>query len=155
MRCASAFVALVLLAGTANVALAQEDHAMITPDQIKWGPAPDILPKGAQIAVLYGDPRKEGLFAFRLKVPAGYKVPPHSHPVIESVTVISGTFKLGMGETADPAKLQAFPAGSYFAFPPGTPHFAGADEETVVQISTNGPWGITYVNPKDDPRKTQ
>lgn len=128
---------------------------MVTPDQIKWGPAPDVLPKGAQIAVLYGDPRKEGLFAFRLKVPAGYKVPPHTHPTIESVTVISGTFKLGMGKTADPAKLQALPAGSYFAFPPGTAHFAGADEETVVQISTNGPWGIAYVNPKDDPRKTQ
>jgi quercetin dioxygenase-like cupin family protein len=155
MRCASALVALVLLAGAATPALAAEDHVMVTPDQIKWGPAPAALPKGAEAAVIYGDPGKEGLFAMRLKLPAGYKVAPHTHPTIESVTVISGTFKLGMGETADAAKLQTFPAGSYFAFPPGTPHFTGADEETVIQISTVGPWGLTYVNPKDDPRKTQ
>ncbi len=99
---------------------------MVAPDQIKWGPAPDVLPKGAQVAVIFGDPRKEGLFAFRLKLPAGYKVAPHTHPTIEAVTVISGTFKLGMGGTADPAKLEALPAGSFFAFPPGTPHFAGS-----------------------------
>ena len=155
MRCASALVALVLLAGAATPALAKEDHVMVTPDQIKWGPAPDVRPKGAQLAVIYGDPRKEGLFAMRLKFPAGYKIAPHTHPTIESVTVISGTLKLGMGETADPAKLQALPAGSYFVFPPSTAHFAGADDETVVQISTVGPWGLTYINPKDDPRKTQ
>jgi quercetin dioxygenase-like cupin family protein len=154
MRCTSAIFALTLMVGT-NVALAQDDHVMVQPDQIKWGPGPAALPSGAQIAVLYGDPSKEGLFAFRLKVPAGYKVPPHTHPTIEAVTVISGTFKLGMGETADESKAQPLPAGSFFAFPPGTAHYVFAGEETVIQISTNGPWGITYINPKDDPRQSQ
>ena len=109
--------------------------------------------KGAEFAVLFGDPSKEGLFAMRLKLPKGYEIPPHSHPKPEVVTVISGTFRLGMGETADQSKAQTLPAGSFFAFPPGMAHYASADGETVVQISTNGPWGLTYVNPKDDPRQ--
>ena len=143
----------LLLANTA--ALAQDNHTMVQPDQVKWAAAPAALPKGAEIAVLYGDPGKEGLFAMRLKLPDGYKIAPHTHPTIEAVTVISGTFKLGMGDTADEAKAQMLPAGSFFAFPPGTPHYAFTEGETIVQISTNGPWGLTYVNPKDDPRQSQ
>ena len=82
---------------------------------------------------MFGDPTKEGLFALRLKFPAGYAVPPHTHPVDEVVTVVSG----------------------FFALPPGMAHFAYIDEETVVQITTNGPWGLKYVNPADDPQKSQ
>ena len=154
MRCTSAIFAIALVLSTSG-ALAQDTHTVVQPDQIKWGPAPAAFPPGAQMAVVYGDPSKEGLFAFRLKLPTGFKVPPHTHPVIEAVTVLSGTFKLGMGETADEAKAQPLPAGSFFAFPPGTAHFVFIGEETVIQISTNGPWGITYVNPKDDPRQSQ
>ena len=105
--------------------------------------------------MLFGDPSKEGLFAMRVKFPAGYAIPPHTHPVDEVVTVVSGTFKLGMGETADKGAANPLPAGSFFALPPNTAHFAYADEETVVQITTIGPWGLTYINPADDPRKTQ
>ena len=128
---------------------------MVTPAEIKWGPAPPVLPAGAQAAVVYGDPTKAGLFALRLKFPSGYKVAPHTHPVVEAVTVISGTFKLGMGEKADEASAHPLPAGSFFAFAPGTPHYAFMEGETVVQISTVGPWGLTYVDPKDDPRQSQ
>ena len=71
------------------------------------------------------------------------------------MTVISGTFRLGMGETAEPGKAQALPAGSFFALPPGTAHYGLMDEDTVVQVNSTGPWGLTYVNPKDDPRKSQ
>lgn len=140
------------LAGYASVASAQEQHAMVAPDDITWGPAPNVLPPGAEAALLFGDPSKEGLFALRLKFPAGYAVPPHTHPVDEVVTVISGTFKLGMGEAADESATTALPAGSFFALPIGTAHFVYTDEETVIQISTTGPWGLTYVNPEDDPR---
>ena len=112
-----------------------------------------MLPTGAQAAVLFGDPTKKGLFALRLKVPAGYAVPPHTHPADEVVTVISGTFNLGMGKTADRGATKALPAGSFVALPPGTPHYVYTDEETVIQINTNGPWGLKYVNPADDPRK--
>ena len=76
----------------------------------------------------------------------------HTHPVDEVVTVISGTFSLGMGETADQSKAQALPAGSFFALPPDTAHYVFIDEETIIQISTIGPWGLKYVNPEDDPR---
>jgi quercetin dioxygenase-like cupin family protein len=146
--------AVVAFAGVASTASADEmdGHEIIAPQEIKWGPAPAVLPPGAEAAVLFGDPNKEGLFALRLKLPEGYSVPPHTHPVDEVVTVISGTFSLGMGETADQSKAQPLPAGSFFALPPGTAHYVFIDEETVIQISTIGPWGLTYVNPEDDPR---
>lgn len=144
----------VALAGIASTAPADtmDGHTIIAPQEIKWGPAPAVLPPGAEAAVLFGDPSKEGLFALRLKLPEGYSVPPHMHPVDEVVTVISGTFSLGMGETADQSKAQPLPAGSFFALPPGEAHYVFIDEETVIQISTVGPWGLTYVNPADDPR---
>src|SRR5262245_25103435 len=130
-----------------------EGHTSVSPQDIKWGPAPALLPSGAEAALLFGDPGKEGLFVLRLKFPKGYRVPPHTHPVDEVLTVMSGTFVLGMGETADQSKAQPFPAGSFHALPPGTAHYVFIDEETVVQISTVGPWGLTYVSPKDDPRR--
>jgi quercetin dioxygenase-like cupin family protein len=132
------------------------DHTVVSAQDIKWSKGPSSLPQGAESAVLYGDPAKEGMFAFRLKFPKGYRIPPHSHPKPEIVTVISGTFRLGMGEVSDPSKAQVLPAGSFFVMTPGMVHTAFADEETVVQLNTTGPWGITYVDPKDDPRqKTQ
>jgi quercetin dioxygenase-like cupin family protein len=147
----------VAFAGVASTAPAEtmDGHTIVSPQDIKWGPAPAVLPPGAEAAVLFGDPSKEGLFALRLKLPEGYSVPPHTHPVDEAVTVISGTFSLGMGEAADQSKAQSLPAGSFFVLPPGTAHYVFIDEETVIQISTNGPWGLTYVNPEDDPRKSQ
>ena len=147
--------AVVTVASLASTAPAEtmDGHTVVAPQEIKWGPAPAVLPPGAEAAVLFGDPTKEGLFAYRLKLPGGYRVPPDTHPVDEVVTVISGTFNLGMGETADQSKAQALPAGSFFALPPGTAHYVFIDEETVIQISTNGPWGLKYVNPGDDPRQ--
>jgi quercetin dioxygenase-like cupin family protein len=148
-------IAAVAVAAVASMAPAdaKEGHTIVPPQEIKWGPAPDTLPPGAKAAVLFGDPDKEGLFVLRLKFPAGYSVAPHTHPVYEVVTVISGTFYKGMGATADPRKARALPAGSFFALPPDTAHYVFMEEETVIQISTNGPWGLTYINPKDDPRK--
>ncbi|MBB3454768.1 quercetin dioxygenase-like cupin family protein [Rhizobium sp. BK313] len=154
-------IAQTLLIGTAVLgvslfmapAQAAEDHVLVLPDKVQWGPAPPVLPAGAKAAVLYGDPAKEGQFALRLKLPRGYHVPPHTHPVDENVTVISGRFQLGMGEAADKSKAKALPAGSFFSLPPGMVHYVYTDEETVIQINTVGPWGLKYVNPKDDPRK--
>ena len=148
-------IAAVAVAGVASTAPAEamEGHTIVLPQEIKWGPAPAVLPPGAEAAVLFGDPAKEGLFALRLKLPEGYSVPPHTHPVDEVVTVISGTFSMGMGETADQSKAQPLPAGSFFALPPGMAHHVFIDEDTVIQISTNGPWDLNYVNPKDDPRQ--
>jgi quercetin dioxygenase-like cupin family protein len=134
--------------------LAEEPaHKIITTDAVEWKAAPASLPAGAQAAVLYGDPAKDGLFAMRLKLPAGYHIPPHTHPKPEVVTVISGTARLGMGETADQEKAQRLPAGSFFALPPGMAHYAFTDEETVIQLNSFGPWAINYVRQEDDPRK--
>jgi quercetin dioxygenase-like cupin family protein len=147
-------IAVLSLAGVASTAPAgtMEGHSIVAPQEIEWGPAPAVLPPGAEAAVLFGDPSKESLFTLRLKLPAGYRVPPHTHPVDEVVTVISGTFSLGMGETTDQSSAQPLPAGSFFALPPGMAHYVFIDEETVIQINTIGPWGLTYINPADNPR---
>ena len=144
----------VALAGVVPVASAQDGHKMLSPQEIKWAPAPPSIPPGAEAAVLYGDPSKDEMFAMRLKFPKGYKIAPHTHPKPEILTVISGTFRLGMGETADHAKATAFAPGSFIALSPGTAHFAFADDDnTVVQLNSTGPWSLSYINQADDPRK--
>lgn len=121
-------------------------------DKIKWQDGPPSLPTGAQIAVLEGDPGKEGPFVFRVKVPDGYRIPPHTHPKTERVTVISGTFNIGMGEKFDEQAGKPMPAGTYGYWETGMKHFVWVKGETVVQFHGMGPWSIQYVNPKDDPR---
>jgi quercetin dioxygenase-like cupin family protein len=146
---------IVAVAALSTIAVTEEtmDHKLMTPEEIQWGAGPPSLPAGAQATVLYGDPSKEGLFAMRLKFPKGYVIPPHTHPKPEVVTVISGTFRLGVGETGDASQAKALTAGSFIALSPGTAHFAAADEDTVVQLNSFGPWAVNYVNPKDDPRQ--
>ena len=122
-------------------------------ENTKWVSGPASLPKGAMIAVLEGDPNKEGPFAFRIKAPDGYQIPPHTHPKTERVTVLSGTFHIGMGEKFDAKATQAMPAGTYGHWPAGMKHFVRVEGETIVQFHGDGPWIITYLNPADDPRK--
>jgi len=129
-------------------------HAMRASD-LKWGPVPPVLPKGGQLAVLAGDPTKEGLFVIRIKAPAGYKIPAHHHPTDELVTVISGTFAVGMGDKLDEAKADQLKAGDFVSLPKNMNHFAMAPVESVVEISSMGPFQITYVNPADNPNVTQ
>lgn len=121
--------------------------------ELTWRDGPPSLPRGAKIAVLEGDPMQPGPFTFRLRFPSGYRIPPHFHPVIEHVTVVSGAFSVGQGDRWDDSKLVRLDAGDFIHMPPGSRHFALATGETVVQLHSIGPWGITYVNPQDDPRK--
>ncbi len=130
-------------------------HRMLLPGDFKWTDAPASLPKGAKVSVIHGDPSAPGIFAMRISIPAGYKVPPHSHPAEEHVTVISGEFYMGMGDTWDESKGHGLPAGSAAVMPVGTRHFAWCKEATVIQLHAMGPWGITYVNPQDDPRNAK
>ncbi len=129
------------------------DIDLFTADKIKWQFGPPSLPKGAMIAVLEGDPTKEGPFVFRVKIPDGYRVPPHTHPKTERVTVVSGTFNIGMGDKFDPAATRPMPAGTYGFWPAGMKHFVWAKGETVLQFHGMGPWSIQYLNPDDDPRR--
>ncbi len=126
---------------------------MKNPADMEWKAGPPSLPPGAQMTLLEGDPSKEGFFAMRARFPAGYVIPPHFHPNEERLTIIEGTFLLGMADKVDEAKYQSFSAGSYIAMPPGMPHFAKAKTDVVVQLATNGPWDIIYLNPADDPRR--
>jgi anti-sigma factor ChrR (cupin superfamily) len=146
-----------LLLATTGTALAQDrmpGHAM-RPDQLQWMPAPSVLPKGAQLSVLSGDPGKAGPFTIRLKAPAGYKIPAHNHPTAERVTVISGDFHFGMGDKLDDAKAEKLGSGGFVDLPAKMNHYAFMSTETMVQIDSEGPFAITYVNPADDPSKSQ
>jgi hypothetical protein len=126
--------------------------SIAAPSSLKWLDGPPSLPAGAKIAILEGDPTKEGPFVFRAKLPDGYRVPPHVHPKVERITVIAGTFNVGMGETFDASKTTAMPAGSYGFWPAGMKHFVWAKGETIIQFHGMGPWGIQYLNTEDDPR---
>lgn len=124
----------------------------IVPEALKYVDNP-AFPKGAQTVVLVGDPSKPGLFILRAKFPPNYVVPPHTHPVFETVTVLSGTMGSGMGEKVDKAKGRILKAGSVLALEPDHAHYVWAgDEELIIQVSAIGPFDLKYVNPADDPR---
>ena len=145
----------VLLLGV-GVLLAQtgSHQNTFTPGQIKYGPPPPFVAPGAQLAVIEGDPMaSSGDFTIRLKMPNGYKIAPHWHPKRENVTVISGNFKVGMGDKFDQAKMMTFPAGSFAYLDPDMHHYAMASGEVVVQVHGMSPLQFNYVNRADDPSK--
>jgi quercetin dioxygenase-like cupin family protein len=148
---------LTLSAGAASAqgaAGTKSPHAIVAlPDQVTWGPAPAALPPGAKAAVLEGNPSEPGPFTMRVLLPDAYRIPPHYHPGTEHVTVLKGTFKVGMGEKFDASAMTRLPTGAFAAMDSGTRHFAAAQGETIVQLHGVGPWGIHYVNPADDPRQ--
>lgn len=128
-------------------------HITHLPDKIEWKTGPESLPKGAKMIALKGDMKKPELFAARFQFPAGYKIPPHFHPQDENITVISGALYLGPQETFEEGAAEMLPTGAFSSMPAGMKHFAFTKEETVIQLNGQGPWDITYLNPKDDPRK--
>jgi hypothetical protein len=128
-------------------------HKVVSEADIAWADAPPILPPGAKIAVLQGDPGKPGMYTMRLKIPDGYKVAAHWHPRAEQLTVLTGTFHLATGDKFDTAKGTAMKVGSFAVMPAKMHHYAWAEGETVVQASGMGPFQIFYVDPKDDPSK--
>ena len=131
----------------------QADHVIVTPSDLKWADAPPALPPGAKMVWIEGAAPNAAPFTFRVKVPANYRIGPHWHPGIEHVSVLSGSFSIGMGEKFDAGKLKPLSAGSFVVMPPKTPHFVLVKEETIIQVHGVGPWALNYVNPEDDPRK--
>lgn len=131
----------------------KDEHVILMPDKLQWKPNP-ILPPGAHSTLLSGDPTKEGsLFVIRIKMPDGFKVPPHWHPSDENVTVLQGTLLIGLGEKFDPDKLESVPAGSFMRMPKKMRHFGMAKGDLILQLHGVGPFQLNYVNPADDPRK--
>ena len=144
-------VSLIVLSHAA--AAAQTMTMPMNANDLKWGPAPPSLPRGAEIAVLAGDPTSDGPYVLRAKVPANYKIPAHNHPTAENVTVLSGTFHIGMGDKLDETTGVTLHSGGFASAPAGMNHFAWSDDDVVLQIHGQGPFAITYVNPADDPSR--
>lgn len=140
---------LLLTALAAPFSVAQNVFA---PDQITWGPAPPFIPAGAQLAVLEGNPMAaSGDYTIRLKMPDGYRIAPHTHPLRENVSVISGTLRVGMGDKYDESKMMDLGAGGFVYLDPTMHHYAGASGETIVQIHGQSPVKFNYINAADDP----
>lgn len=144
----------MLLAGAAAASLTVSAaySQVLTPDSLRWGPPPPGVPAGAELAVLSGDPSKEGMFTIRVRVPAGYTVPPHHHPTVELVTIIDGDLSYGMGATLDRAKASRLTEGGYFVAEAKMNHYVFSDTGSTFQITAHGPFEIIYVNAADDPR---
>lgn len=161
MRWVFVLMAGVIIAAASFHAVAQQDQIerMTTTkmenfelDKIEWKDEP-VLPGDAQSALVIGDPTKPGVFMAYLKFPAKYEIPAHTHPFAEVVTVLKGAAWNGMGEKLDRTKGDKLGAGSSFTLPAGHAHYLWNEEETIVLLTATGPWNITYINPKDDPRK--
>src|SRR4029077_21271494 len=116
--------------------------SIYTPNRIAWQEGPASIPPGSKLAVMEGNPSKEGPFVMRLWLPDGYRIPPHTHPKPERVTVISGTFNIGMGDKFDASKGEAMPAGTFGTWAPGMKHYVWATGEPVIQLHGTGPWSI-------------
>lgn len=142
-------LAVLPLATTVSAQTAGTSHdrhpGVVAPGDVQWGPAPEALPQGAQLAVLHGDPGKSGAFVMRFKFPDNYLVPAHWHSQDENVTVISGGFGVGVGEQASRDKGQILGPGTYAFMPAKTPHYAWAKGETIVQITGSGPFDLNLV----------
>ncbi len=131
---------------------AQSDrHVMVKPGDLKWEDLPGL--PGAKVTVLEGPIDKANPVTFRVKLPANYEVPAHSHPSDEHVTVISGAINLGMGDKLDRKKTTALTAGAFTVMPAKAHHFAWTKSETILQVHGMGPWGIDYVNPSEGAKK--
>jgi quercetin dioxygenase-like cupin family protein len=152
MRLSTTATLLLTIAAATARAQAPAAAKPAGPPAIKWGPAPAVFPAGAQMAVMQGDPSSTGQFTVRLRFPGGYRVAPHTHPTDEHVTVISGAFRVGMGETFDPQSLLTLGPGGFVTAPANHAHYALAQGVTVVQVHAMGPFALTYVNPADLPR---
>jgi quercetin dioxygenase-like cupin family protein len=130
-----------------------EHHLLYSVGEIEWQDGPGSLEPGAEFAVLEGNPGEPGVFTMRIRMPDGYYISPHWHPGVERVTVISGVFRLGSGDELDAENTIPLEPGSYTSMPPGMRHYAIAEGETVIQLTSVGPWELNYVNPEeDDPR---
>lgn len=140
------------LALAAMAASAQQTSSVVNVQDMKWEDAPPGIPKGGKMAVLNGDPSKEGTFSIRARLPAGYMVPPHFHSKDENLTVLSGTLYLGMSDAVDKKTAHALKTGGFHHLPGKTNHYVFTKTATVIQVDGNGPFDITYLNAADDPR---
>ena len=152
-----ALFATLLVASTFAGARAESQHVIQTPKEVQWAPAPPLLPAGAQIAVVAGDPGKAVPFTVRLKFPANYAIPAHSHPTDEHVVVVSGAVTFGMGDklSKGAAANKTLGIGGVALMPASMNHYAYTTAEATIVLYGTGPIEFKYVNPNDDPRNAK
>lgn len=155
MHIGRAVISFALALTTSAIALAQAQHVMVPANGVKWGPAPSVLPPGAEISVLEGDPGRKGPITLRLRFPADYELPPHWHSMAERVTVLSGALYVGIGDKLDRQASEALEPGGFVSLPATQHHFAWTKTRTVVQISLDGPFDIFYVNATEPAPRTR
>jgi hypothetical protein len=147
----------VVLAMSALVPAPAGEEPMPTvadPDKLEWKAAPPSLPTGQDRVILQGDPSKPGSeYTFRARMPDGYRVPPHWHSVDENVTVLKGTFMMGMGDKFEESAGMPLKVGTFATMPKKVHHFVWTKGETIIQVHGIGPYSVNYVNPDDDPRR--
>jgi hypothetical protein len=150
----SQLLGLALSAFTA-VALAQDAAPgvlALTPGEMHWASQGGLAVAGMEQLNLIGDPAKAGPYTLRLKFPKGFRIAPHTHPDSRDVTILSGVFATGYGQTFDSGKLKVLPAGSFYTEPANVPHYIEIKEDTVLQVSGTGPSGRRFINPSDSPK---
>lgn len=141
MKIKSVFLSMALIA-MATSSFAVNQPIIIKSDAIQWQPAKDL--PGAEVAVIAGNPQKHEPFVARVKLPANFQIPVHTHNINEYDTVISGAIYLGIGSKFDAESTQEINAGNFVMIPAHTSHYSLTKEETVLQISGIGPWGMIY-----------
>src|SRR5271168_5040728 len=134
-------------------AIAADTPPVHSGKDVKWGAPPPVLPPGAKFAVMAGDPASATLVTVRLEMPAGYVIPPHFHPTDEHITVLKGTFAIGMGDAIDKTHAVTLSSGGYGVAMANMHHYAFTTTGATIQVHMAGPFAITYVNPADDPSK--
>ncbi len=154
MRILAAIVALA--AGlAASTAFAEAPGFVISQDKLEWKAGPPELPRCAEVAMLFGDPVGGGPYILRMRASKGYKIGPHKHNGIETMTVLSGAVRYGQGNKLDPNAEKTLGAGGFAATPAEVGHWVSFDDDTVIQVTGVGPWNVTYLDPRDDPRAAQ
>ena len=153
----SVMLAAALGVGSGSGVYADEAGGMVLvarPGDIRWATAPASLPKGTKLSVVMGDPDKPGPFVLRVMIPADTVIAPHTHATPETLTILSGAIMHDMGETVDKSRGQEVDAGGFVYLPAGMPHALWTGEPAMLQVNGTGPFGLTYVNPADDPSKS-
>ncbi len=145
---------ILIAAAAAQPPAMESGNTVLSPGDLKWMPAPPVIPKGVQIAVLSGNPFAEGFSTVRLKIPPNTVFAPHWHPTAESFTVLSGKVFVGMGDSVDREHSKAMGAMGFVVMPAMHHHYVYTEGAgAVIDLSFYGPFQIHYVNPADDPSK--
>ncbi len=155
MRILAAIVAVAAISLAASTAFAEAPGFVFSQDKLEWKAGPPELPRGAEVAMLFGDPIRGGPYLLRMRAPKGYRLGPHKHSGIETMTVLSGALRYGQGDKLDPNAERTLSAGGFAATPAEVAHWVTFDDNTVIQVTGVGPWKITYLDPRDDPRAPQ